>query len=102
MHHTLKKRNSPTNNTRYIISLEDPHSYAMLAPPECPIRTQLHAIINIRGTNHAQNIHLQINSHTRGILGRTYPQLFLTPGTQELALHITSPHKTTSKASMNE
>jgi len=24
-------RNSPTNNTHYIISLEDPHSYAMLA-----------------------------------------------------------------------
>jgi len=26
-----QKRNSPTNNTHYIISLEDPQSYAMIA-----------------------------------------------------------------------
>ena len=58
------KRNSPTNNTHYIISMEDPHSYTMLANLEEPIRTQLHTLINIRGTNHAQIIHLQINPNT--------------------------------------
>ena len=42
-----KKRNSPTTNTHYIISLEDPHSYAMLATLEGPIRVQLHTLINI-------------------------------------------------------
>ena len=52
-----QKRNSPTNNTLYIISLEDPHSYAMLAILEGPIRIQLHTLINIRGTIHAQIVH---------------------------------------------
>jgi len=53
-----QRRNSPTNNTHYIISLEDPHSYVMLATLEGPIRIQLHTLINIRGTNHAQIVHL--------------------------------------------
>ena len=61
----------------------------MLATLEGPIRIQLHTLIHIRGTNHADIVHLQINPHTRNILGRTYYQLFLTPGTQELAPHIT-------------
>jgi hypothetical protein len=83
------KRSSPTDNTHYIKSLEDPYSNAMLSTLESPIRSQLHTHINIRGTNHAQIVYLQINSHTRNILGRTYHQLFLTPDTQELASHIT-------------
>jgi hypothetical protein len=86
-----QKRNSPTNNKRYIISLEDPQSCVMLATLEGPIRIQLHTLINIRGTNHAQIVHLQINPHTRNILGRTYHHIFLTPDTQELAPHITPP-----------
>ena len=63
----------------------------MLATLEGPIRIQLHILVNIRGTNHAQILHLQINPHTRSILGRTYQQLFLAPDTQELAPHITLP-----------
>ena len=63
----------------------------MLATLEGLIRIQLHPLVNIRGTNHAQIVHLHINPHTRIILGRTYHQLFLTPGTQELAPHITLP-----------
>jgi hypothetical protein len=59
--------------------LDDPYSYAMLATLEGPIRIQLHTLITIRGTNHSQVIHLNINPHTRNILGRTYHQLFLTP-----------------------
>ena len=86
-----QKRKSPTNNTHYIISLEDPYSYAMLVTLEGPIRIQLHTLINIRGTNYAQIVHLHINPHTRSILGRTYHHLVLTPGTQELAPHITLP-----------
>ncbi len=86
-----QKCNSTTNKTHYIISLEDPYSSAMLATLEGPIRLQLHTIINIRGTNNSQVIHLQLNPYTRSILGRTYYQLFITPGTQELAPHITLP-----------
>jgi hypothetical protein len=86
-----KKRNSTANNTHYIISLDDPHAYSMLATLEGPIRFQLNTLINIRGTNHSQVIHIQLNPHTRSILGRTYHQLFLNPGTQELAPHITIP-----------
>ncbi len=81
---THQKRNSTTNNTHYIISLEDPYAYAMLATLEGPIH--LHTLINIRGTNHTQVIHIQLNPHTRSILGRTYHQLFLTPGTQGFSL----------------
>ena len=86
-----KKRNSTANNTFYVISMDDEYSYAMLATLEGPIRTQLRTLITIRGTNHSQIIHIQINPHTRGVLGRTYHQLYLTPGTQELA----PPHPTT-------
>ena len=78
-----KKRNSTNNNTHYIISLENPHAYAMRATLEGPMRIQLHTLINIRETNHSQVIHIQINPHTRSILGRTYHPLFLTPDTQE-------------------
>jgi hypothetical protein len=63
----------------------------MLATLEGPIRIQLHTLINIRGTNHSQVVYIQINPHTRSILGRTYHQLFLTPGTQDLAPNITLP-----------
>ena len=63
----------------------------MLATLEGPILMQLHTLIHIRGTNHAQMVHLQINPQTRNMLGRTYHQLFLTPDTQELAPHIPLP-----------
>ena len=69
----------------------------MLATLEGQIRVQPQTLINLRGTNHAQIVHLQVNPHTRSILGRTYHQLFLTPGTQELALHITLPSYNHSK-----
>ena len=85
------KRNTTTNTTQYVVSLDDPIAYAMLATLEGPVRIQLHTLINIRGTNHSQVVYIQINPHTRSILGRTYHQLFLTPGTQELAPHITLP-----------
>jgi len=46
---------------------------------------------NVTHTPYSQVIHIQINPHTRSILCRNYNQLFLTPGTQELAPHITIP-----------
>ena len=67
-----QKRNSTASNTHFVISLEDPYTYAMLATLEGPIRIQLHTLITIRGTNHSQVIHIQINPHIRSILGRTY------------------------------
>ncbi len=63
-----QKRNAAANNTHYIISLEDPHAYAMFATLESPIRIQLNTLINIRGTNHSQVIHIQINPHTQSSL----------------------------------
>ena len=86
-----QKGNSTSNTTHYVISLEDPYAYAMLATLEGTIRVQLNTFINIRGTNHSQVIHILINPHTRSILGRTYHQLVLTPGTHELAPRITLP-----------
>ena len=53
-----QKHNYPTNITHYIISLEDPNSYAMLATLEGPICTRLHTLINIRGTNHGHIVHI--------------------------------------------
>jgi hypothetical protein len=86
-----QKRNSSTSNTHFVIFLDDPYSYAMLATLEGPTRSQLHTLITIRGTNHTQVINLNINPHARSILGRTYYQLFLIPGTKELAPRITLP-----------
>ena len=59
-----KKRNTTANNTHYVISPEDSYAYDMLATLEGPIRIQLHTLINIRGTNHSQVIHIQINPRT--------------------------------------
>ena len=95
-----QKRSSLTSNTHYIISIDHPHSYAILATLKRPICTQLITLINIRITNHAQIIHLQINPHTHSIRGRTYHQVFLTPGAQELARISHSLHTTISKASL--
>ena len=81
MHHTTKKRNSTNNNTLYIMSMDDEYACAMLATLESPVQTHLRTLITIRGTNHSQIIHIQINSHTRSVLGRTHHQLYLTPGT---------------------
>ena len=67
-----QKRNTTANNTHYTISMEDPHSYAMLATLDGPIRIQLNTLITIRGTNHSQIIHIQLTPHTRSILGRSY------------------------------
>ena len=69
----------------------DEYAYAMLATLEGPIRTQLRTLITIRGTSHSQIKHIQINPHPRSVLGRTYHQLYLTPGSQELAPHIPLP-----------
>ena len=63
----------------------------MLATLEGPIRTQLHTLINVQGTNNTLIIHRQLNPHTRSILGHMYSQLFLTPSTQDLAPRITLP-----------
>jgi hypothetical protein len=86
-----QKRNTTTNTTQYVVSLDDPTAYAMLATLDGPVRIQLNTLINIRGTNHSQVVYIQINPHTRSILGRTYHQLFLTPGTQDLAPTVTLP-----------
>ena len=53
-----QKRNATTNTTQYVISLDDPYAYAMLATLEAPTRIQLHTLINIRGTNHSQVVYI--------------------------------------------
>jgi len=63
--------------------MEDEYLYAMLATLESPIRTKLRTLFNIRGTDHSQTIHIQMNPHTCNVHGRTYRQLYLIPCTQE-------------------
>jgi hypothetical protein len=77
----------------------------MLATLEGPIRIQLHTLITIRGTYLSQVIYLQINPHTRSILGRTYcttnsssPQV-----RKNCSLHTSpSPNITPQKTSQDE
>jgi hypothetical protein len=86
-----QKCDSTTYHTYYVISVDDECAYAMLATLEGPIRTELRTLINTRGNNHSKISNIQINPHTRNILGRTYRQLYITPGTQELAPNIKLP-----------
>ena len=53
-----QKRNTTTNQTYYVISMNDEHVYDMLATPESLTRTQLRTLINIRDTNHALITHI--------------------------------------------
>jgi len=47
-----KKQNSDIH-TNFIMSMEDEHSYAMLATLEGPIHNQLRFLVGIRGTTQA-------------------------------------------------
>ena len=86
-----QKHNSSANHTYFVIYVHDEYSYAMFATLKDPIRTQMRILINIRGTNSFRIIYIQINPYTRNILGRTYYQLYRTPGTQDLATHMKLP-----------
>jgi hypothetical protein len=72
--HLLKDTSSQLTN--FVISLTQPHAYAMLATIGTKIKIRLLTTITIACTHHQQIVHIHLNSHNRSILGRTCLGLF--------------------------
>ena len=65
------KQDSSTQLTNFIISIEDPVAYAMLATKNDSVKTTLNTITTSRGQTRQQITHIKITAHTRSVLGRT-------------------------------
>ncbi len=66
------KKDTFNQNTNFVISLEDPTAYTMLAILTDPIKTSLNTNITTRGHTKPQISLIDIIAHTRSILGRNY------------------------------
>ena len=65
------KKDSSTQLTNFVISIEDPVAYAMLAIQNDPIKTSLNTTTTSRGQTRQHITPLNITAHTRSVLGRT-------------------------------
>jgi len=73
------KKDSSSQLTNFVISIEDPMAYAMLATQNDPIKTSLNTTTTSKGQNREHIIPINITAHTRSVLGRTYLQLVTSP-----------------------
>jgi hypothetical protein len=80
------RKDTSSQLTNFVISLDHPQSYAMLATIETTIKIRLPTTIIIAGSHHQQIVHMRLNPHNRSILGRAYLGLFQNPLT-----HTTNP-----------
>ena len=73
------KKDNSTQNTNYVVSIEDPAAYAMLATQNDPIKTTLNTNTTSRGQTRQQIIPINITAHIKSVLGRIYWQLMTNP-----------------------
>ena len=73
------RKDTSTQLTNFVISMENPHTYAMIATMDTPIKIKLPTTITIDGSHNQQIVHIQLNPHNRSVLGRAYISLFRTP-----------------------
>jgi hypothetical protein len=64
------RKDTSSQLTSFVISLAQPHAYAMLATIETHIKIRLPTTITIAGSHHQQIVHTLLNPHNRSILGR--------------------------------
>jgi hypothetical protein len=70
------RKDTSSKLTNFGISLAHPQAYAILATIDTPIKIRIPTTITIAGSHHQQLIHIQLNPHSRSILGRAYAGLF--------------------------
>jgi hypothetical protein len=78
------KKDSPTQLTDFVISIEDPVAYGMLATHNDPIKTSLNTTTTSKGQTRQQITPVNITAHMRSVLGRTYWQLLTNPNITQL------------------
>ncbi len=66
------KKNKSTQNTYFVVSLDDPTAYAMLATLADPTKVTLLTSTTTQGQIRQHITTLNLTAHTRSILGRTY------------------------------
>ena len=64
------KRENSTKNTNFVVSIEDPAAYAMLATQNGPIKMTLNTNTTSREQIRQQITLNNITAHTRSVLGR--------------------------------
>jgi hypothetical protein len=78
------KKDNPTQNTNFVVSIEDPAAYAMLATQNAPIKMTLNTTTTSRGQTRQQVTPINITTHTRSVLGCNYGQLLTNPDITQL------------------
>jgi hypothetical protein len=78
------RKDTSTQLTNFVISITNPHTYAMISTMDTPVKIRLPTTISIVGSHHQQIVHIQLNPHNRSILGRAYVGLFQNPLTQSM------------------
>ncbi len=73
------KKNTSSQHTNVVISVEDPAAYDMLATQTDPIKACLDTSTTSRGQTRQQITHINITAQTRSVIGRTYKQLLANP-----------------------
>ena len=73
------KKDISTQNTNFVVSIENPAAYAMLTTQTDPIKTSLNTTTTTRGQTRQQITPINITSQTRSVLGRNYGQLLTNP-----------------------
>jgi hypothetical protein len=74
----LRKETS-SQLTNFVISMANPHTYAMITTIDTPFKIKLPTTITIAGSHHHQIDNIQFNPHNRIILGMAYACLFQNP-----------------------
>jgi hypothetical protein len=70
------KKDNSTQNTNFVVSIEDPAAYAMMATQNDPNKTTLNITTTSRGQTQ-QITAINITTHTRSVIGRNYLLLLL-------------------------
>ena len=70
------RKDTSSQRTNHVISVENYHSYAMLAATDTPVKICLPTTITIAGSHHQQIVHIRFNPHIISIMGRAYTNLF--------------------------
>ena len=83
------KKDTSTQHTNFLVSIEDPAAYATLAPQNDPIKTTLNTNTKSRGQTRQHITPINITVHPRSVLGRTYRQLLTNPDITQLNANTT-------------
>ena len=83
------KKDNSSQHTNFVISIEDPVAYAMLATHNDPIITSLNTTTTSREQIRQHISTINIIAHTRSVLGCTYWQLLTNPDITHLNANTT-------------